>query len=78
MLHNLMRTRFQDMQDGLVDREMAGHRLVHGDLRHGRNMLDEQSPMGHNVDNLEGKRLRHLVKHWCNYPAWQEWIVTGM
>ena len=25
MLHNLMRTRFQDMQEGLVDREMADH-----------------------------------------------------
>ena len=78
MLHNLMRTRFQDMQDGLVHREMAGHRLVPGEWRHGRNMLDEQAPRGYNVDNLAGKRLRHLVKHWCNYPAWQERIVTDM
>ena len=80
MLHNLMRTRFQDMQHGLVDREMAGHRLVPGEWRHVRNMVDEQAPRGHNVDNLAGKRLRHHVKHWCNSPAdsvaWQERMVT--
>ena len=80
MLHNLMRTRFQDIQEGLVDREMADHRLVPGEWRHGRNMLDVHAPRGHNVANLAGKRLRHIVKHLCNSPAgsvaWQERMVT--
>ena len=76
MMHTLMRTRFQDMQEGLVDREMADHRLVHSEWRHGGNMLDVQAPRGHNVANLAGKRLRHRVKHWCNSPTWQERMVT--
>ena len=57
MLHNLMRNRFQDMQEGLVDREMTGHLLVPGEWRLGRNMLEVQAPRGHNVANLAGKRL---------------------
>ena len=69
MLHNLMRTRFQDMQEGLVDREMTDHRLDPGEWRHGSNLLDVQDPRGHNVAKLAGNRLRHLVKHWCNSPA---------
>ena len=82
MLHNLMRTRFQDMQECLVDREMADHRLIPGEWRHGRNMIDIQAPRGHNGANMAGKRLRHLVKHWCNSPAgsgaWQERMVVEL
>ena len=39
-------------------------------------MLEVQAPRGHNVANLAGKRLRHLVKHWCNSPTWQKRMVT--
>jgi len=80
MLHNLMRNRFQGLHDALVDRESAGHRLVPGAWRQGRNMNDVQAPRGRNVDFLQEKRVRSLVKHWCNTPvgsvAWQERMLN--
>ena len=63
-----------------LSRGMPGQRIVPGAWRQGRNMHDVQPSRGHNVDHLQWKRHRNLVKHWCNSPvgsvAWQERMVT--
>ncbi|KAJ8021186.1 hypothetical protein HOLleu_40981 [Holothuria leucospilota] len=76
ILHNLMRIRYPRLQNNMIDGEDENHDLVPGAWRQGRNMRDVQVVKGPNRDTREGKRLRNLIKHWCNSKAgsvpWQE------
>ena len=79
VLHNLMRLRYPQMQDQLVDREDVDGNVIPGEWRRGRNMRDCEVVQGHNRDNREGKKLRNLLKHWVNSPAgavpWQDKMI---
>ena len=76
VLHNLMRLRYPGMQNALLDREDANRNIIPGEWRRGRQMRDCVVEMGHNRDNIEGKKQRNLLRHWANSPAgsveWQE------
>jgi len=74
-----MRIRFPVMQNALVDREDRNHDVIPGAWRHGQNLVDTEKVLGLNVDNREGKKLRNLLKHWCNSEAgsvlWQDRMI---
>jgi DDE superfamily endonuclease len=78
VLHNLMRTRYPVMQNGLVDIERPDGALVPGAWRRGKN-LDDTRPEnlpGTNRDYKLAKAQRNLIMEWCSSPAgsvaWQD------
>ena len=75
ILHNLMRTRYPQLQNCLLDRDDD---LAPGEWRQDKNLEDTlvQNVQGPNRASREGKAQRNLIKHWCCSPAgsvpWQE------
>lgn len=75
ILHNLMRTRYPQLQNHLLDRDDD---LAPGDWKQDKNLEDTlvQNVQGPNRASREGKAQRNLIKHWCCSPAgsvpWQE------
>ncbi len=78
VLHNLMRTRYPQLQNRLLDREGDNRDIIPGEWRQDTNLEDTlvQNLQGPNRASKEGKAQRNLIKHWCNSPAgsvpWQE------
>ena len=79
VLHNLMRTRYPQVQNRLMDNEDDAQNLVLGEWRQGRQMRDCRIVAGHNRDNRDGKMQRNLIKPWVNSPAgsvaWQDDMI---
>ena len=81
LLHNLMRTRFPVLQNGLADRVQPSGVIVPGAWRQDQNMLDTIEVQAPNRASRQGKKQRNLIKHWCNSPVgsvpWQERMVAA-
>ena len=79
LLHNLMRTRYPNLQSKLLDSEDGKGNMVAGAWRQGRNMGDCVNNKAPNLASQKGKDLRNLLKHWCNSPAgavaWQQDMI---
>ena len=79
VLHNLMRSRYPSLQNQLLDRQMPDGDMEPGAWRTGQNLEDTVNVQAPNRDSKEGKKLRNLLKHWCNSPAgavpWQNGMV---
>ena len=79
LLHNLMRTRFSDLQNQLVDKTNEHGELIPGAWRQEQNLIDTIDVQGPNRATRLGKRQRNLIKHWCCSDAgsvpWQEQII---
>ena len=80
ILHNLMRTRYPVLQNRLVEHTVSDENLLPGVWRDGLNLQDTIIAHGPNTASRDGKRLRNLLKHWCNSTAgsvvWQERMVA--
>lgn len=78
VMHNLMRIRYSQMQNQLVNRHGA-HANPAGQWRVARNLEDTVRQPGPNIDNREGKKQRNLLRHWCNSEAgevpWQDNMI---
>lgn len=79
LLHNLMRMRHPRLQNNLLDYEDDRHNVIDGAWRTGLQMDDCRVATGPNRDNREGKKLRNLIRHWCNSDAgsveWQDRMI---
>ena len=74
-LHNLMRIRYPQGQNHLLDREDGNHDLIPGAWREGRQLLGLHN-IGGNRQTRAGKLQRDYLKHYYCSPAgsvpWQE------
>jgi hypothetical protein len=80
-LHNLMRTRYPNININQVDREdVADARIVPGECRLGRNMLDVVNVLGAYRATIQGKKQRQYLKLYLNSAAgsvpWQMRMVN--
>ena len=79
ILHNLMRSRYPNMQNKMLDLEKSTGNVVPGAWREGIN-LEDANPQaqlyGHNKDFKIAKAQRNLLMEWCNSSAgkvpWQD------
>ena len=80
-LHNLMRIRYPNMNTNQVDREdVQDARIIPGEWRLGRNMLDVVNVQGANRATLQGNKQRQYLKHYLNSAAgsvpWQMRMIN--
>ena len=72
-LHNLMRTRYQGLQNMALDREDENHNIVPGAWRDGRVLDDMGHAPGGNVATRDGKQQRVYLKHYYNAVGSVPW-----
>ena len=79
VLHNMMRTRYPDHQQALVDQEDANGNLIPGDCRRNVNMHDMEQARGPTRESTKAKQKREYLKLYFNSPAgsvpWQDNMV---
>lgn len=68
VLHNLMRIRYPQMQNQLIQRHGANCAPA-GQWRAERNLEDTIHAVGANRASRDGKMQRNLIRHWCNCDA---------
>lgn len=75
-LHNLMRHRYQDLQNADLDREDDQHRLIPGAWRDAGVMQEVEQEGRGPRQTADGKRQRAYLKRYFNSPAgsvpWQD------
>ncbi|XP_048755473.2 uncharacterized protein LOC125666342 [Ostrea edulis] len=79
ILHNLMRMHYPVMNNALIEHDEIRGNPVPGARRRGRNLHDTVIVTGNNNQNKDGKKIRNLLKHWCNSEVgsvpWQDRMV---
>ncbi|XP_056016392.1 uncharacterized protein LOC130053332 isoform X2 [Ostrea edulis] len=79
ILHNLMRMHYPVMNNALIEHDEIRGNPVPGAWRRGRNLHDTVIVTGNNNQNKDGKKIRNLLKHWCNSEVgsvpWQDRMV---
>ena len=79
VLHNMMRTRYPDHHQALVDHEDGNGNLIPGNWRRNVNMHDMQQARGPTRESTKAKQEREYLKLYFNSPAgsvpWQDNMV---
>lgn len=78
-LHNLLRIRYPLLHNGAVDADDQNHRIIPGEWRRGRNMLDAVTVDAQNRDTKKAKKQRNYINHYVNSSAgavpWQNDMI---
>jgi hypothetical protein len=79
LLHNIMRSRYPELQYRLVDVQDANGNMQPGVWRQVRYLDDTRFVQAPNRASKEGKKQRNLLHHWCKTPAgavpWHDRVV---
>ena len=78
-LHNIMRMRYPQDQNLLLDQEDINHVVIPGAWRDGANLDDVQQVRGGNLNTRQANRQRLYLKHYFSSPAgsvpWQDKMI---